>query len=39
LIGLEPTKDLRNACSIGIAGSMTLTLLMNTVIEQFQPYN
>ena len=39
LIGLEPTRDLRNAVSIGIAGSMTLTLLMNTVLEQFHPYN
>lgn len=34
LVGYEPTRESRIVCSIGVLGSMSMTLLMNTIIEQ-----
>jgi hypothetical protein len=34
--GFEPTRDLRIVCSIGVVGSMALTLLMNTILDQIR---
>jgi len=34
LVGFSPTRETRIVCSTGVVGSMSLTLLMNTVLEQ-----
>lgn len=34
LCGLEPTRDLRVVCNIATVGCMSMTLLMNTILEQ-----
>jgi len=36
--GFEPTRDLRVVCSIAIIGSMTLTLLMNTILDHLRRF-
>jgi len=39
LTGYEPTRDLRFICSVGVAGCMASTLLMNTILDQFRLFN
>jgi hypothetical protein len=39
LSGFEPTRELRVVCSIGVVGSMTMTLLMNTILDQFRMFS
>jgi hypothetical protein len=39
LCGFEPTRELRIICSIGVVGSMAMTLLMNTILDQFRIFN
>ena len=34
LVGYQPTRESRIVCSTGVVGSMSLTLLMNTILEQ-----
>jgi hypothetical protein len=34
LVGYTPTRETRIVCSTGVVGSMSLTLLMNTILEQ-----
>lgn len=34
LLGLEPNRELRMVCNIAVVGCMTMTLLMNTILEQ-----
>lgn len=36
--GFEPNRDLRMVCSIGIIGSMAMTLLMNTILDQIRMF-
>jgi hypothetical protein len=36
LSGLEPNRDLRIACSTGVICTMTATLLMNIIVQNFQ---
>lgn len=38
LSGFEPTRELRIVCSMGVVGSMTITLLMNTILDQFRMF-
>ena len=37
--GFEPTRELRIMCSIAVVGCMTMTLLMNTILDQFRMFN
>jgi hypothetical protein len=34
VVGFQPNRESRIVCSTGVVGSMTLTLLMNTILEQ-----
>ena len=34
LLGLEPNRELRMVCNIAVVGCMSMTLLMNTILEQ-----
>ena len=34
LVGYEPGRETRIVCSIGVMGTMSLTLFMNTILEQ-----
>ena len=34
IVGYQPNRESRIVCSTGVVGSMTLTLLMNTILEQ-----
>jgi hypothetical protein len=38
LSGFEPTRDTRVVCSISVVGTITTTLLINTIIDQFRMF-
>jgi hypothetical protein len=34
MAGFEPTRELRMVCNISVVGCMSMTLLMNTILDQ-----
>ena len=38
LVGFEPTRELRIGCSVSVVGTMAMTLLLNTILDQFRMF-
>jgi hypothetical protein len=36
--GFEPSREMRIVASMGVVGTMTLTLLLNTILDQFRMF-